>query len=68
MTWVSLNVVDGSVMLTLLEAEFQVDFDLLSLVRLENVTLLGTNQVLQGRSIGIVLKGSTSAPWVWSHR
>ena len=60
MTWVSFDVVDGSVMLALLEAEFEVDFDLLSLVGLENVTLLGTNQVLEGRSIGIVLEGSST--------
>ena len=60
MTWVSFDIVNGSVMFALLEAEFEVDFDLLSLVGLEDVTLLGTNQVLEGRSIGIVLEGSTT--------
>ena len=60
MTGVSLNVIDGTVMLALIQTEFQVDFDLLTLVSLEDVTLLGTDKVLEGRSIGVVLETGTT--------
>lgn len=60
MAWVSLNVVDGSVMLTLVQTELQVDFDLLSLVGLEDVALLGTDQVLQRRSISVILQAGAA--------
>ena len=43
MTWVSLNVVNGAMMFTLLETELQVDLNLLSFISLEDVTLLGTH-------------------------
>jgi hypothetical protein len=55
-TWVSLNIVDGSVMLALIETELQVDFNLLSLVGLEDVTLLSTDEVLERRGIGVILE------------
>ena len=49
MTGVSLDVVDGAVMLALLKTELQVNFGgLLSLVGLEDVTLFGTDEVLEG--------------------
>lgn len=47
-TWVPLNVVDRSMMLALVHTELQVDFDLLTLVGLEDVTLFGTDEVLKG--------------------
>ena len=48
-TGVSLDLVDGAVMLALLKTELQVDFGgLLSLVGLEDVTLFGTDEVLEG--------------------
>ena len=55
-TGVSLDVVDGSVMLTLLKTELQVDFDLLSFVGLQDVTLFSSNQVLEWRGIRVVLQ------------
>jgi len=59
-TGVSLDVVDGAVMLALLEAELKVDFDLLTLVGLQDVTLLGTDKVLKRGGIRVVLKTGTS--------
>ena len=47
-TWVPLNVVDRSMMLTLVHTELQVDFNLLTLVGLEDVTLFSTNEILKG--------------------
>jgi hypothetical protein len=47
-TWVPLNVVDRSMMLTLVHTELQVDFNLLTLVGLEDVTLLSTDEILKG--------------------
>jgi hypothetical protein len=55
-TGVSLDVVDGAVMLTLLKTELQVDFDLLSFVGLQDVTLFSSNQVLEWRGICVVLQ------------
>lgn len=55
-TGVSLDVVDGAVMLTLLKTELQVDFDLLSFVGLQDVTLFSSNQVLEWRGIRVVLQ------------
>ena len=60
MARVSFNVVDRAVMLSLFKTEPQVDFDLLSLVSLEDVTLLSTDQVLERGSIGVVLKRGTT--------
>ena len=56
MTWVPLNIVDRSVMLALIETELQVDFNLLALVRLENVTLLSTHEILERGGIGVILE------------
>lgn len=47
-TGVPLNVVDRSMMFALVQTELQVDFDLLTLVGLEDVTLFGTDEVLEG--------------------
>ena len=60
MARVSFNVVDRAVMFSLFKTEPQVDFDLLSLVGLEDVTLLGTDQVLERGSIRVVLKRGTT--------
>ena len=57
---VSLDGVDGAVMLALLHTELQVDFDLLSLVSLQDVALLGTDQILKRGSLSVVLETSTS--------
>ena len=60
MTGVSLDVVDGAVMLALLKTELQVNFGgLLSLVGLEDVTLFGTNEVLEGQ-FRIILQGGAT--------
>ena len=59
-TRVSLNVVDRSVVLSLFKTELVIDFDLLSLVGLKDVTLLSTDEVLKRRGIGIVFKRGTT--------
>ena len=46
MARVPLDVVDGSVMLALIETKLEIDFNLLTLVSLQDVALLGTNEVL----------------------
>ena len=58
--WVSLDVVDWAVMLALIKSELQVDFDLLSLVCLEDVALLSTDEVLERRGVSVVLKGGAT--------
>ena len=60
MSRVSLNGVDWAVMLALLKTELQVDFNLLSLVGLQDVALLGTDQILKRGSLSVVLETSTS--------
>mmetsp|Transcript_23194 Transcript_23194/g.30954 ORF Transcript_23194/g.30954 Transcript_23194/m.30954 type:complete len:243 (-) Transcript_23194:922-1650(-) len=57
---VPLNVVDGAVMLALLQAELKINFDLLALVSLQDVTLLGTDEVFQGGGIRVVLETRTA--------
>ena len=57
---ISLDVVDGTVMLALLKTELEVDFDLLALVGLEDITLLSTDEVLERGGIGVVLETSTT--------
>lgn len=60
MTGVTLNVVNWTMMLALIETEFKVDFNLLSLVSLEDVTLFGTDKVLERGSIRVVFKGGAT--------
>ena len=57
---ISLNVVDRSVVLSLFKTELVIDFNLLSLVGLKDVTLLSTDEVLKRRGIGIVFKRGTT--------
>ena len=57
---VSLEGVDGTVMFAGLKTESGLDLDSLSLVGLENVTLLGTDKVLQWTSILVVLERGTT--------
>jgi len=59
-TGVSLDVVDGTVMLALLQTELQVNFDLLSLVSLEDVALLSSHKVLERGRICVVFKTGAS--------
>ena len=60
MAWVSLDIVDRSMMLALVETKLEIDFNLLTLVGLQNVALLGTNEVLKRRSIGVIFETGTS--------
>ncbi len=47
-------------MLSRFKTESSLDFNCLSLVGLENVTLLGTNKILEGTSILVVLQRGTT--------
>lgn len=60
MSWIPLEGIDWTVVLALLKTESLSDFDLLTFVGLENVTLLGTNEVLEGTCILVVLQGCTT--------
>ena len=55
-TGVSLNIVDRSMMFTLVETELEVNFDLFTFVSLEDVTLLGTDEVLEWGCIRVIFK------------
>jgi hypothetical protein len=59
---VTLEGVDGAVMLTVFNTVTHVNFDLiLTFVGLHDITLLATDQVLQGRGLGVILKGGSTA-------
>lgn len=57
---VSLDGVNRSMMLSTVITESLIDFDGLSLISLEDVSLLGTDEVLKWTSIGVVLEGGSS--------
>lgn len=59
-TRVTLDLVDRSVMLALINTELHANFDGLSAVRLQNVPLLSSDQEFEGRRISIVLKRGSS--------
>jgi hypothetical protein len=59
---VTLEGVDGAVMLAILKTVTNVDFDLvLTSVSLHDVALFATDQVLHGGSLGVVLEGGSTA-------
>lgn len=60
MRWVSLEGINWTVVLTRFETKSSLDFNCLSLVSLQDVTLLSTNKVLKRTSILVVLKRSTT--------
>ena len=66
MGWVSLKGVDWTVMLARFETKASLDFNCLSLVGLENITLLSTDQVLKWACVLVVFKtGSTKDLLDW---
>ena len=60
MARISLEGVDGAVMLSRLKSKSLGDFDLLSLVGLQNVALFSTDQILEGPSVLVVLERRSS--------
>ena len=57
---VSLQGINGAVMLAGFETESRLDFNCLPLVSLQDVTLLGTDEVLERTGILVVLQRGTS--------
>ena len=60
MSGVSLQGINGAVMLAGFETESRLDFNCLSLVSLQDVPLLGTDEVLERTGILVVLQRGTS--------
>jgi hypothetical protein len=60
MSGVSLKSVDWTVMLARLKAKTSLNFNSLSLIRLQDVALLSTDKILEWASVLIVFKTSTS--------
>merc|ERR1712127_869783 len=73
--WVSVKVIDWSMMFTTVITESILDFNSLSFVCLEYVTLLSSDEVLQRTSFGVVFKRGTTKNlcfwlgtfnWIWN--
>jgi len=73
--WVSVKGIDWSMMFTIVITESILDFNGLSFVCLQYVTLLSSDEVLQRTSFGVVFKRGTTknlcfclanSLWIWN--